>query len=593
MMDVQNKHKMNAHRRPLMLLLTALAVFLAPSLAPADSIDALYQEASGEYRAAVAMPQREQKAQAIRQCQQHLQQLLDADIGERYADKTYYLMARCHHVLHDISSNSGDFKSALEKYRSVVSRYPQSPMADDALYLRGILLQGRDPAAAYLEFRKVELLYPTGDMRPKAKQKAEELGRKLGYAGAGQTGSEEREGTVKTREKGRPGESVPAAGTGSPPKADLSRLTDIRHWTGSDYTRVALYTNAPVQFKEKAIPSDPQRKQPGKIVVDLDNCRVRPGLKTKIPVMDAFLQDVRAEATSPQGTRIVLNTEAVDSYRVFSMSDPFRVIIDVRRKTGQEDAQPRDRASPPPAAPLPSVARQLGLNVKRIVLDPGHGGKDKGAISPNGVYEKNITLAIAKALKKVLETTTKCEVILTRTRDKFLSLEERTAIANARKADLFISIHTNAHEDRSLFGTETYFLNLAKDKESARVAAFENAVSSKNVSDLEAILQDLMLSTKINESAQLARQVQQHLISRLKVSYEGIKDLGTKQAPFYVLLGAEMPSILIETAFISNEREESRLKDKIFQEKLAKAISVGIQSYIQQMKGLARMGAAS
>ncbi|NLI82921.1 MAG: N-acetylmuramoyl-L-alanine amidase, partial [Deltaproteobacteria bacterium] len=196
----------------------------------------------------------------------------------------------------------------------------------------------------------------------------------------------------------------------------------------------------------------------------------------------------------------------------------------------------------------------------------------------------------AKILKRVLEEKTGCEVSLTRTRDTFLSLEERTAIANARKADLFISIHTNAHEDKTLRGIETYFLNLAKDKESARVAAFENATSAKKISDLEKILHDLMLNTKVNESRQLAKEVHKSIVKGLKADYSDIKDLGTKQAPFYVLLGAEMPSILIESSFITNELEAGRLKDRAYQESIAKAICGGVESYIQQMRTFAQVG---
>jgi N-acetylmuramoyl-L-alanine amidase len=318
-------------------------------------------------------------------------------------------------------------------------------------------------------------------------------------------------------------------------------------------------------------------------------------MKRDIRVMDAFLREIHAAQVSTSEARITLDTEPIDSYRVFSMASPFRLIIDVRRRNqAPPQAQPHpETARPQPSGKPsggPSLAQQLGLNVRRVILDPGHGGKDKGATSPNNIHEKDITLLIANTLKGILETEHGCEVILTRTRDRFMSLEERTAFANTQRADLFISIHTNAHEDHSLHGIETYFLNLSKDKESARVAALENAISTRKISDLEAILHDLMLNTKINESSHLATEVHGSIIAALRGRYEHIRDLGVKQAPFYVLLGAEMPSILVETAFITNEREERRLRDPAYQESLARAISTGIGTYIQHMKKFARAG---
>lgn len=242
------------------------------------------------------------------------------------------------------------------------------------------------------------------------------------------------------------------------------------------------------------------------------------------------------------------------------------------------------------ATPLPSLTKQLALGVKRIVIDPGHGGKDCGAISCHRLAEKEITLAVAGALKTELEARLGCKAILTRTRDQFLSLDERTRIANLAKADLFISIHANAHLDRSLAGIETFSLNFARDQESARVAALENAPSRKSMSDLKALLERLLLTTKINESAALARQVQRNMVAKLRVKGDKVRDLGVKQAPFHVLLGAEMPSVLIETGFITNQDEENRLKTRQFQQNLVKGITAGVESYLMETRKVARAG---
>ena len=170
-------------------------------------------------------------------------------------------------------------------------------------------------------------------------------------------------------------------------------------------------------------------------------------------------------------------------------------------------------------------------------------------------------------------------MILTRDKDQFLTLEERTARANTENADLFVSIHVNAHRNKNAYGTETYLLNLATDEESIRVAAMENATSTKNISDLQTILMELMQNAKINESSRLAGYVQSHMVGHLSKKYSKVKDKGVKQAPFYVLLGAQMPAILVETAFISNPSEEKRLKDPAWQRKIARTIADGVQDY--------------
>jgi N-acetylmuramoyl-L-alanine amidase len=231
-----------------------------------------------------------------------------------------------------------------------------------------------------------------------------------------------------------------------------------------------------------------------------------------------------------------------------------------------------------------SLARQLGLGVERIVIDPGHGGRDPGTTIKGGIKEKDIVLRLAKVLAAKIEKRLDCEAILTRNRDVFMSLERRTALANMKKADLFISLHVNSYRQKGVHGVETYFLNLATDARAVMVAARENATSEKNISDLQQILNDLMLNTKITESSRLARQVQRGMIYSAKKRYSGVRDLGVKQAPFYVLIGAEMPAILVETGFITNTRERRRLLSKKYQEELAEGIVSGIERYIESIE---------
>ncbi|MEK7851636.1 MAG: N-acetylmuramoyl-L-alanine amidase, partial [Deltaproteobacteria bacterium] len=227
----------------------------------------------------------------------------------------------------------------------------------------------------------------------------------------------------------------------------------------------------------------------------------------------------------------------------------------------------------------PSLAQQLGLGIKKVVVDPGHGGHDSGAIGYGGIKEKDIVLEVAKKLRDILTDKLGVEVVMTRDTDVFVELSERTAIANTVNADLFISVHANASRNRKAGGIETYFLNFATDEDSMRLAARENATTTKNMGDLEAILNDLMLNSKINESSKLARYVQGSILDEVNGNGSRSKDRGVRQAPFYVLIGARMPSILVETSFITNKEEARRLADKKFQMALAESIADGVKRY--------------
>lgn len=217
--------------------------------------------------------------------------------------------------------------------------------------------------------------------------------------------------------------------------------------------------------------------------------------------------------------------------------------------------------------------------VLKIVIDPGHGGKAPGAVGLNGEMEKDITLAVSKTLAKRLSEEG-FEVFLTREDDTFIPLEDRTAFANRRNADLFVSIHVNANEKESLEGVETFFLNLTTDASSMKVAERENAMSSESLSGLQLIIKDLMLNARINESSRFASSIQKSIISSLEKAGYPVKDHGVKQAPFYVLIGAKMPSILIEMGFITNAAECRLLHTKVHQDNIIDGIISGINTYI-------------
>jgi N-acetylmuramoyl-L-alanine amidase len=471
--------------------------------------------------------------------------------------------------LYVYSGRSGDLDEAIRLYRRVVDEYKDHRLADDAQYLIGdIYYRYRDdPTQAYVEFLKVDIKYPSGDMRPRAKKALDKLVAVI---------------SKKDAEK----DTKDANGS----KSELVPVKEIRHWSTPNYTRVVVDLERAVKYEHHLLKADRDGKIPRRLYLDLKNALVTSQIESPVPIRDGLLQRARAAQYQADVVRVVLDIESIRVYKVFHLYDPFRIVVDVRKSDGADTA-PASRKestkkditrSKAPDSKV-SLARQLGLNIKRIVIDPGHGGKDPGCYLRGGVMEKDIVLAIAKKLAKRIEREIGCEVFLTRTEDIFLSLEQRTAIANMKKADLFISLHINAHKNRKISGLETYFLNIATDEGAVMVAARENATSQKNISDLQKILNDLMLNTKIHESNNLAHEIQRGMVSRVREMYSRARDLGVKQAPFYVLIGAEMPAILVETGFLTNRYEMKRLASKPYQESLAAGICVGIRSYIESI----------
>ena len=374
----------------------------------------------------------------------------------------------------------------------------------------------------------------------------------------------------------------------------MGTVDSLRFWSNPNYTRVVIDASRETTYNHHLLKRDPALNKPQRLYVDLKQSRLAKRIKRNIPINDDLLTDARAGQYTKDSVRVVVDIKSFETYKVFSLKDPFRIVIDVWGTADSNEAVQRPPVTASPKngkLPAGALAKQLALGVSRIVIDPGHGGRDYGAPGYlKGVHEKDVVLQISRRLAKKIRRELKYSVYLTRNRDEFLTLEERTAMANTKNADLFISIHTNSHKDRRAYGIETYFLNLATDDEAIRVAAMENATSTKNISDLQTILTDLMQNAKINESSRLAGYVQSAMVRHLKrKGYSRIKDKGVKQAPFYVLLGAQMPAVLVETSFISNPKECKRLTNPKYQERLCEAIIKGIKTYIQETSPTAFM----
>ncbi len=229
------------------------------------------------------------------------------------------------------------------------------------------------------------------------------------------------------------------------------------------------------------------------------------------------------------------------------------------------------------------MARQLGLRVGRIVIDAGHGGRDPGAAGP-GYFESALTLDIALRLEKLLAREPGVEVVLTRRTDEYVPLQERTAIANRAGADLFVSIHANASRNRNARGVESYLLNFASTEEAAAVAARENASSTLTMSHLNDLVKQIALNSKLDESRDLAGHVQKALVRRLRTSNRALKDLGVKQAPFVVLVGAAMPSVLVEVSFMTHRQEGRLLGTGPYRQRVAEALLDGVRGYLRTLK---------
>ncbi|MGB3209900.1 MAG: N-acetylmuramoyl-L-alanine amidase [Desulforhopalus sp.] len=512
------------------------------------------------------------------------------------APSCLFMLGRVYGDMYDRFHYTADLEESISYFQDIARLFPQHRLADDGYFsLAQIYLdKNNNPRKAADFLIEIVTKFPKADMRPMA----EELLKLL------------------SKEHDIPLPSIMISSTG---ETNLSYVLPVKYWSSDNYTRVVIKASSPVNYKEvllKATENTPRR-----LYIDFKNSYIEPQYRSPVPIEDGLLRSIRTGQFSPDTVRVVLDIESIDNYEIFNLPDPFRVVIDVRGKEQLTGAPPpvESANSPDPlpevaaigteqeivilretkkiaVSPHPSektqksdvlseiqplsLAQQLGLGVKKIIIDPGHGGKDPGAMA-FGMKEKDLVLNIAKELVPVLEKELHCEVVLTRDSDVFIPLEERTAIANTQNADLFISLHINAHPSAEVRGLETYYLNLTTNAEAMRVAARENATSTHQMSDLQDILSDIMKNSKINESSRLAQQVHNSIFTKAnKNGYADIRNLGVKQAPFYVLIGAEMPAILIEIAFISNEKDAKNLKDPSFVAMLTREIADGIRAYV-------------
>ncbi|RME19099.1 MAG: N-acetylmuramoyl-L-alanine amidase [Deltaproteobacteria bacterium] len=372
----------------------------------------------------------------------------------------------------------------------------------------------------------------------------------------------------------------------------------MKYWSNPDYTRIALYTRTKVRYRVGRLPADRKRRKPERLYVDLVGCDLGEEVPARTSVKDGLVSSIRAAEKGPNTVRVVFDCGRPFTQKVVPLENPDRILVDISRvESAPQVAKARKRAGDSrtkapdkrlvakikrASKPRVSLSVMAGLKIKRVVIDPGHGGRDPGAIGPSRTFEKKITLDIARRLKRLLSEKSGLEVLLTRNSDRFVPLEERTAFANEHRGDLFVSIHLNAHTNRKFHGVETFYLDITDDRYSIRLAARENATSEKTISDLRYILADLATKSNTDDAIHLARLVQRALVRRLRQGWKGIKSLGVKPALFYVLIGARMPAILVEASFITNSKEEKRLRRASYRQAIAEGIWRGIVSFIRE-----------
>ena len=382
-----------------------------------------------------------------------------------------------------------------------------------------------------------------------------------------------------------------AAGRQDDPRIEI---VNLRNFTHPNFTRVVLDIGKLREYTFGEL------RDPGRIYVDVLQAKLNPILQGQsYPVRAEYVSQIRISQKTPSTVRLVVDVDfsRIQSYRVYHLFDPFRLVIDVyphdtSGASAGTPGAPADRPRPEPkpagapggaAANGTSLARQLGLGVRTVVIDPGHGGPRPGTVGRSGLKEKEINLAVALALRKMLREEGGLDAVLTRESDVDVGLDDRTVIANQRRADLFVSIHTNAHRDRKRGGVETFYLNVSPDPSVIELAASENATSTKNIGEMKTILQKIVQNSKIQESRELAEKIQRNLVRSLAKDLPDIRSLGVKGGPFWVLIGGEMPSVLVEISHLSNSREEAKLKTPKYRELAARGIYDGIMEYIRSL----------
>ncbi len=525
-----------------------------------------------------------------------------------YADNALFNGATLAEALHVKFALTTDLDAALRLYKRLNAQFPTAPLAKDA----GLALTRLEPVAAAL----------TGPAPAFA-------------AGAASSFAP---GASADKTAGKPVAPASLAsdsaranrGASSGETARRARLTAIDRTVLPDLVRVTLALDREVVFDEQTLMG------PARVFFDFKNVDAAPTLKDAVLRYPSDIVRQIRIGRHPDAIRVVLDLEGVSRHSVYTLYNPFRIVVDAEAAAppvvitaepavvpsitpaSAPDATPVSKPAPPPSAavgkpetlvaplaplapPAPlaptvnaaggfSIARQLGLGVAKVVIDPGHGGYDPGA-EAKGLSESELTLDLALRLEKLLLQEPGLEVVLTRRTDVYVALEERTAIANREGADLFLSIHANTSRATAARGVETYFLSFAASADAETVAARENSAHVGEMHRLPDIIKAIALNNKLDESRDLAAMVQEALVTRLRRSNKNLMNRGVKKAPFVVLIGAEMPSVLAEVSFLTNRQELQLLKTAPYKQRIAEALHAAVMRYRRSLKSASAVAA--
>ena len=456
-----------------------------------------------------------------------------------YGIKALFTVGRLYQEKNESLHDPSDLQQSIAAFNQFLRDHPDHALADDALFRIGVmrLEQYKDPEKAKKAFTALLERYPQGDRVAEAKNYLDKI---AGVA--------------------TPPATAPTVAEPAPTPAN--DLVSIQHTAGS-VSSVTLTLSQPPVFKTMTLPPDPTAGKPERVVIDLENTHLGPGVDS-VTFKDPLVPQVRVALQPDQGLRVVLDTQGVNRHEVKQEGNQLIIVL-----------------HPPSSSPITTAPQsaQEPMLIHRVVIDPGHGGKDPGAIGPRGTKEKDVSLQIAKKLALTLKKELGLEVFLTRTRDQTLSLEDRTAFAEKQKADLFISIHANAADAKSVGGVQTFYLNNASSKAAERLAARENKVTGKDLGPIQKILTTMLQNATTEESKDLAQAVHHGIVKNLNSKYLDVEDQKVHSALFYVLVGTKIPSVLVETSFITNPKEERRLKDSGYQWDIVKGITSGVQHF--------------
>jgi len=550
---------------------------MAPSMAgAADKSAAAYERARVCYKDLMTTEKQSATVGEWDQCMAEFERIHAKFPKGEKAPHSLFSVARLSQELYTISQKQEDLDRAIKKYNQLVREYPKSNLADDALYkigcIRRDLMGQMDKARKAFAF--VVENYPDGDITPRAREDLAALAE-----GSGEKAKSEDKVEIKATEKAKAAPAGKEKGAVPPAQAggdSFSRamLTAVDVSTSGNVTSVQFTLDKPVEYSLEFTEQGGRTKSPPELDITLLHASTTSDIARERAVESKHLAGFTVKKRLlGSGIRVEFTLMPGAEYAVSREGSSITV-----RFGGKDDLKKE------PSAPIKKRGGRGKsasiLNIK-IVIDPGHGGDDTGAIGPSGTQEKDVTLAISRRLAARLEEETGARVWLTRNDDRTLSLEERDAIAVSKKADLFISIHANAANQKTQSGFETYYLDNATDEAAARLARRENKATQKKLSTAEHILSTMLQNYDTEESRELAKRVQSTLAQGIVAKNSKARDRGVRSALFYVLVGAKCPAILVETSFISNPREEKLLTNGKYQRDLASSITDGVESYVK------------